>query len=187
MINAELSQEMDWVSDIVETAQFIRQEEGLKLRWPCLQLVVIPSKKEFHLDHFIDVVASQTNVKKVEILKKAKGKQLKKKELAFATIYLDITETSELRAERLARDLIRRIQATRKHQGLHVTQHIQLHVTAKSPELKSAIENTRDAIASKVGASSLEVGEKLPDLETLAIGKLTFADEEITFGFIVEE
>ncbi len=187
MIDVKLSQEMDWVSDIVETAQFIRQEEGLKLRWPCLRLVIVPSKKEFHLDHFIDVVASQTNVKKVEILKKVKGKMLKGKELAFATIYLDISETSDLRAERLARDLIRRIQATRKQHGLHVTQSIQLHVTTKSFDLRSAIESTRNAITSKVGASSLEVCEKLPDLDSLATGKLTFAGEEIKFGFLLEE
>jgi isoleucyl-tRNA synthetase len=187
LIDPERSQEMEWVSDIVEATQFIRQEEGLKLRWPCQRLVIVPSKKEFQLEHFSDVVASQTNVKTVEIQKKAKGDLLKNKELPFATIYLDISETPELRAERLSRDLIRQIQATRKKQGLHVTQRIKLHVAAKSLELRQAVEATRDSIASKVGAITLKVEEKIPTVKGLAVGKLTFANKEVQFGFIVQE
>ncbi len=187
LIDPERSQEMEWVSDIVEAAQFIRQEEGLKLRWPCQRLIIVPSKKEFQLDHFSDVVASQTNVKTVEIQKKAKGDLLKDKELPFATIYLDISETPELRAERLSRDLIRQIQATRKKKGLHVTQRIKLYVAAKSLELRQAVEMTRDSITSKVGAMTLEVEEIIPTVKGLAVGKLTFANKEVQFGFIVEE
>jgi len=187
LIDPERSQEMEWVSDIVEATQFIRQEEGLKLRWPCQRLVIVPSKKEFQLEHFSDVVASQTNVKTVEIQKKAKGDLLKNKELPFATIYLDISETPEIRAERLSRDLIRQIQATRKKQGLHVTQRIKLYVAAKSLELRKAVEMTRDSIASKVGAITLEVEEKIPTVKGLAVGKLTFANKEVQFGFIVQE
>ncbi|MHA2314864.1 MAG: class I tRNA ligase family protein [Candidatus Hermodarchaeia archaeon] len=187
LIDPERSQEMEWVSDIVEATQFIRQEEGLKLRWPCQRLVIKPSKKEFQLEHFSDVVASQTNVKLVEIQKKVKGDFLKDKELPFATIYLDITETPELRAERLSRDLIRQIQATRKKQGLHVTQRIKLYVATKSSELRHAVEMTRDSVASKVGALTLEVEDKLPTVKGLADGKLTFANNEVQFGFIVQE
>ncbi len=187
LIDPERSQEMEWVSDIVEATQFIRQEEGLKLRWPCQRLIIKPSKKEFQLDHFSDVVASQTNVKLVEIQKKVKGDLLKDKELPFATIYLDISETPELRAERLSRDIIRQIQATRKKQGLHVTQRISLYMATKSSELRHAIETTRDSIASKVGALTLKVDEKLPTEKGLAAGKLKFANNEVQFGFIVQE
>jgi hypothetical protein len=150
-------------------------------------LVIVPSKKEFQLGHFSDVVASQTNVKSVEIQKKAKGDLLRDKALPFATVYLDISETPDLRAERLSRDLIRRIQATRKKQGLHVTQRIALYVATKSSELRQAIELTQDGVVSKVGALTLEVGEKLPTVKGLAAGKLTFAEEEVQFGFIVQK
>ncbi len=187
LIDVQLSQEMDWVSDIVEAAQFIRQEAGLKLRWPCERLIVVPSKKEFQLDHFKDVVASQTNVKTVEIARTVKDKQLKEKTLPFATIYLDITATPELKAERLSRDLIRQIQATRKKQGLHVTQHIKLFVITESPELRNAIELTQDVIASKVGASVFAIAEEFPDQKGLAVGRLSFKGQPIQFGFIVHE
>ncbi|MFW9830308.1 MAG: isoleucine--tRNA ligase [Candidatus Thorarchaeota archaeon] len=187
LIDSALSQEMDWVSDIVEIAQFIRQEEGLKLRWPCLRLVIVPTKKEFNLEHFSDVVASQTNVKSVEILKKAKDAKLKGKELPYATVYLDITETPELQAERLARDLIRQIQATRKKAGLHVTQQIELYIATQSSELHQAIEMTMDGITSKVGAIKLEVSEKLPNVKEITSGKITFTGNQIQFGFRVHE
>jgi len=187
LIDPVLSQEMEWVSEIVDAVQFVRQEAGVKLRWPCQRLVIIPSKKEFQLDHFRDVVASQTNVKNVEILKKVKGASLQEKELPFATIYLDLSETPELRAERLARDLIRQIQSTRKTAGLHVTQSIKLHVATLSLELRKAIESTTETISSKVGASTFEVSENLPSIKGAAKGKLKFADNEINFAFLVQD
>ncbi len=187
LIDPTLSQEMEWVSEIVETVQYVRQELGIKLRWPCQRLVIVPSKKEFQLDHFSDVVASQTNVKNVEILKKVKGESLQEKELPFAKIYLDISETPELRAERLARDLIRQIQSTRKKAGLHVTQHIKLHVASESPDQREAIKNTSETITSKVGASALDISETLPSIKGAAKGKLTFAENEIQFAFLVQD
>ena len=187
LINPELSQEMEWVSEIVESAQYLRQEEGLKLRWPCQRLVIIPSKKEFQLDHFSDVVASQTNVKTVEVLKKAKGKALKEKELPFAMIYLDVSETPELQAERLARDVIRQIQATRKKEGLHVTQRITLYIASSSSVLRQAIENTTDTISTKVGATVLNVSEQLPSIEGVAKGTLKFGQKEVQFAFLVHD
>lgn len=187
LINPELSQEMEWVSEIVDAAQHIRQQVGLKLRWPCQRLVILPSKKEFQLDHFSDVVASQTNVKTVQILKKVKGDDLKAMELPFATIYLDISETPELRAERLSRDVIRQIQATRKKAGLHVTQHIELFVATTSNDLRQAIKDTADAISTKVGASQLNISEELPALEWTAKDKLKFAKEKISFAFLVRK
>jgi isoleucyl-tRNA synthetase len=187
LIEPELSQEMEWVSEIVETVQYVRQEAGIKLRWPCQRLVIVPSKKEFQLDHFSDVVASQTNVKTVEILKKVKGESLQEKELSFAKIYLDTSETPELRAERLARDLIRQIQSTRKKEGLHVTQRIKLHVSTKSLELRQAIQNTTEIITSKVGASKLDISETLPSIKGAANGKLKFAEDEIYFAFLVQD
>ncbi|MFX1562973.1 MAG: class I tRNA ligase family protein, partial [Promethearchaeota archaeon] len=182
-IDEKLNREMDWAISIVETAQFIRQEQALKLRWPCRRLVLVPSDKEFSLKHFSDVVASQTNVKQIEIAKQAKDKMLKGKELPFCTVYLDIKETPELRAERLARDLIRSIQSARKQHGLHVTQKISLYLASKSKALTQALELTRDAIKSKVGATKLEISEKIPMQKDAAKGSIKFADEEVHFSF----
>ncbi|MFX1575901.1 MAG: isoleucine--tRNA ligase [Promethearchaeota archaeon] len=187
LIDPELSQEMEWAAEIVETVQYMRQEAGIKLRWPCQRLVIIPSMKEFQLEHFNDVVASQTNVKTVEIHKKVKADSFQEKELSFAKIYLDVSETPELKAERLARDLIRQIQSTRKKAGLHVTQNIRLHVATKSPDLRKAIERTSETISSKVGAISVEISDALPTIKGAAEGRLKFAETEVNFTFLVQD
>ncbi|MFX1564562.1 MAG: isoleucine--tRNA ligase [Promethearchaeota archaeon] len=187
LINEQLSQEMEWVSEIVEAVQYARQEAGIKLRWPCQRLVIVPSKKEFQLDHFDNVVASQTNVKTVEIQKKVTGASLLKKELPFATVYLDISVTPEIKAERLARDLIRQIQSTRKKEGLHVTQRIHLLVATKSTELQRAIKSTSDSIASKVGATTFEIKDELPSIKGKGQGTLKFEDDRILFAFRVQD
>jgi len=184
MIDEELGQEMEWVLDIVEAAQALRQEAGIKLRWPCRRLIIVP-KREFKLKHFSGIVASQANVKQVEFAKTVRETALKGKELPFCSVYLDLTETPELQAERLSREVIRRVQATRKKQGLHVTQRINLSIAIRDQQLRRALEAFREAIATKVGASSLEIADKLPGAKGAASGVFTFGEHSIRFEFVL--
>jgi hypothetical protein len=177
---------MEWILDIVDAAQFLRQEAGIKLRWPCLRLIIVPTKEDFALKHFSSVVASQANVQLVEVAKEVKDTTLKAKELPFCTVYLDTTETPEIQAERVARDLIRRIQSTRKRHGLHVTQSITLYIATKSTKLSKLIRNAKESIASKVGAISLKISKQLPETEG-ARGKLKFGKHHIEFAFTATE
>jgi isoleucyl-tRNA synthetase len=185
LIDEKLSREMQDALDIVEAAQALRQEAGVKLRWPCSRLVVVPGRKDFSLGQVTGIVARQANVVSVEVGPKPRGADLKSKELPFCTVYLDIAKTAELQAERLSRELIRQIQAARKRQGLHVTQQIMLYVAVKSPELSEAIRTTKASIASKVGARALNLVKELPSTGIGATGALTFADQQIRFGFVV--
>jgi isoleucyl-tRNA synthetase len=187
LIDDKLDREMEWVLDIVDAAQFLRQEAGIKLRWPCLRLVIVPTKEDFILKHFSSVIESQANVKRVEILKELKEKSLKMKELPFCRVYLDLTETPEIRAERLARELIRRVQSTRKQQGLHITQRITLYVGTRSQELSQLIRSTKESIASKVGAVSMKVSKQLKKTVDGASGTLKFGKHKIEFAFVVTE
>ncbi len=187
LIDEELDREMDWVLDIVEAAQFLRQEAGIKLRWPCLRLLIVPTKDEFTLKYFSNVVASQANVHEVEVVKEVKEKSLKVKELPFCTVYLDISETPEIQAERIARELIRRIQSTRKQQGFHVTQSITLYIATKNAELSKLIRKAKESIASKVGAVSIKISKQLPQTEEGASGELKFREQKIEFAFTTTE
>jgi hypothetical protein len=123
----------------------------------------------------------------VEVVKEVKDKTLKTKELPFCTVYLDTTETPEIKAERIARDLIRRIQSTRKRKGLHVTQRITLHIATKSTETSKLIRKTKESIASKVGAVSLKISKQLPVIKDGASGKLEFGEHKIEFAFTAAE
>jgi isoleucyl-tRNA synthetase len=185
LINTELKQEMQDALDIVEAAHALRQEAGVKLRWPCIRLIVVPSRKGFTFEHFREVVGKQANVVHVEVTKKAKGGELRSKDLSFCTVYLDVGKTAELQAERLAREIIRQVQVARKRHGLHVTQQILLNIAVKSSELCEALEATKTAIASKVGARSLTVLDRLPSIDGAAKGRLEFAGQLVQFSLVV--
>jgi isoleucyl-tRNA synthetase len=185
LIDSELKREMQDALDIVETAQALRQEAGVKLRWLCNRLVIVPSRKDFSLEHVAEIVAKQANVVHVEIGKKPKDVELRSKDLPFCAVYLDVGKTAELQAERLAREIIRQIQVARKQYGLHVTQQIVLQIAVKNSELSEALEATKTSIASKVGARSLTVVEQLPSMDKAATGSLTFADQQVRFSFVV--
>ncbi|HEC08992.1 MAG TPA: isoleucine--tRNA ligase [Acidimicrobiales bacterium] len=71
-------------------------------------------------------------------------------------VSLDTEVTPDLAAEGLARDLIRHVQVLRRESGLDVTDRIRLAVTT-DPELASAVEDHRPAIAEAVLADEIEV------------------------------
>ncbi len=69
-------------------------------------------------------------------------------------VILDVTMTPELKAEGLARDLVRLIQTTRKEAGLHVSDRIELALSLP-PELAAAVESHRRFIAEETLALAL--------------------------------
>ena len=64
------------------------------------------------------------------------------------TVALDLTVTSELQEEGLARELVNRIQNLRKEKGLQVTDRIILHIE-NNVTTNSAFENFKDYICSE--------------------------------------
>ncbi len=73
----------------------------------------------------------------------------------LATVAVDATLTPELKAEGLAREMVRRIQALRKDAGFDIADRIHLHVRA-SPQLAQAISTHRDFIMGETLALSLD-------------------------------
>jgi isoleucyl-tRNA synthetase len=73
-----------------------------------------------------------------------------------AVVHLDVELSPELRAEGLARDVIRVVQAARKEQGLNVSDRIRL--TAALPEeVADAVRTHRDQVMRAVLATDLDV------------------------------
>jgi isoleucyl-tRNA synthetase len=73
-----------------------------------------------------------------------------------AVVHLDVEISPELRAEGLARDVIRVVQAARKEQGLNVSDRIRL--TAALPdEVADAVRAHRDQVMRAVLATDLVV------------------------------
>lgn len=77
------------------------------------------------------------------------------------TVALDLEITPELRAEGLAREVVKRIQTFRKESGFEITDRIAVAVAANS-EIAEAVNAYRDYIATQVLADSIVLSEQLP-------------------------
>jgi isoleucyl-tRNA synthetase len=73
------------------------------------------------------------------------------------TVAMDITISSELKQEGIARELVNRIQNFRKEAGLEVTDKIQVTITT-STEISEAVESNKNYIADEVLATAIHVG-----------------------------
>ncbi len=73
-------------------------------------------------------------------------------------VVLDTVLTAELRAEGMARDLVRLVQQARKDAGLHVADHIRLHVEAVG-EARVALEAHAGYVAAQTLADELAFAE----------------------------
>lgn len=77
------------------------------------------------------------------------------------TVALDLTITPELRAEGLAREVVKRIQTFRKESGFEITDRIAITIPAQSP-LTEAVETFKDYIASQVLADKIMLVDDMP-------------------------
>lgn len=78
------------------------------------------------------------------------------------TVALDITITSELKEEGIARDLVNRIQNLRKDKNLRVTDKILLQIKSDE-QLDEAINNNLNYICAETLASSLEIKDEIAE------------------------
>ncbi|MGD0559889.1 MAG: isoleucine--tRNA ligase [Streptosporangiaceae bacterium] len=77
------------------------------------------------------------------------------------TVALDVVVTPSLRAEGLAREVVRLVQDARKSDGLEVTDRITLRWSSSSPELSAALSSHGSAIAAEVLAVDFGPGDSL--------------------------
>ena len=68
-------------------------------------------------------------------------------------VLIDTRITPELKAEGMARDVVRFVQDARKDAGLDVADKIVLHLGTASPELRAAIDTHRATIAAETQAT----------------------------------
>ncbi len=135
-IDNEVLDKMSRTRQIITDALALRMqksetEQQIKIRQPLAELVY-PGEK---LPEFYEqIIADEVNVKNV-----MNGPEL----------MLDKTLTEELKREGYARDLIRAVQAARKHAGLQVDDQIKLSLSVATPE------GYADLIKSEVNATEI--------------------------------
>jgi isoleucyl-tRNA synthetase len=75
------------------------------------------------------------------------------------TVALDLSVSDELRAEGMAREMVRLVQEARKSDGLEVTDRIAVRWSAGGPELAAALAAHGELIAGEVLAVSFGPGD----------------------------
>ena len=99
----------------------------------------------------------------------------------WLTVAIDTEITPELRSEGLAREVVRRIQDTRKQADFEIADRIRTHYQA-SPDLSQAIQDFEEYI--KEETLTVELVEAAPE-EDMFQNTVSFEGEELTLGLEV--
>jgi isoleucyl-tRNA synthetase len=122
-VDEKILETMALVRQVVNEGLAQRAEAGIKVRQPLESVdVALPNQLDPQLQ---DIIAEELNVKAVSVTKSD-----------TMTVTLNTKLTDELKAEGLARELIRHIQQGRKEAGLEVENHILLTVAAPDAQAK---------------------------------------------------
>jgi len=89
---------------------------------------------------------------------------IKKLETSIGPIGLDLTETREIRAERLMRDLARYIRATRKKMGLKPRDLVIIELSGDS-ELIHLLRGVMEELKIRAGAEEVKILDKIEEAQ----------------------
>jgi isoleucyl-tRNA synthetase len=165
LINKELEIEMETTRKIVSTALQQRDKEQIGIKWPLAKATVsTPTQPNEELSQ---IIKEELNIKEIEY---QKSETLKVK--------LDTKITPELKAEGYAREISRKIQATRKEANLVKSDTIELEIIS---DFNDILESQIDIIKEKVGATSINLDKSHKKLSHSKEGKIR--DKKFKIGF----
>jgi isoleucyl-tRNA synthetase len=134
-ISAKTEKLMELARKVVEMGLAERNQKGIKVRQPLAKLTVTSPIKSMPTD-LKNIIAEEVNIKTLMLLQ---GRGLKVK--------LDTKITPDLKAEGIARDLVRSIQEARKKAGFNVEDRIETFWDTNDSEIARAIETQAKYIA----------------------------------------
>ncbi|HJW96761.1 MAG TPA: isoleucine--tRNA ligase [archaeon] len=175
LIDGKLEENMMIADSLIESLNSARQEAGVKLKWPLLEIHVHPKDKkaEDAVANLKEIIQNMGNVRNVILLKKLpkEGKRFEHGEFVLGEVLMN---------EALVRELIRKIQMLRKEEKLKVTQRISLVLETDSGT-QEKLHSAKSEVLEGVGAGSLEF-RKLKEEK----GKLEFEGAKVRIWFGVE-
>jgi len=164
LIDTTLEEAMEQVKQIVDTILAIRQENDVKLRYPCREAQIELKNESPLLMNLLDIISNQANIKTMKIVSKIEeNENFKIKQLPNAIVALDMQVSEDLKIERIIKELQRHIQQARKKNGLHVKDRINLIVICPNEDLCSSIEQSKTSLQQVTGAGTLQLLTELPE------------------------
>lgn len=140
LINQDLEEDFRVALEVIENGLKFRDRNQRGLKWP-LSKAIINSNSEPREEIKL-IIMSQLNVRALEFIKSE-----------ALSVELDINLTPELESEGFAREVSRKVQASRKQLGLIKEDKIKLQI--HSTELKEILKPHLEFIRERTGASSL--------------------------------
>lgn len=169
-INKELEQEMELVKWTVSQGLKERDKAQIGIKWP-LSKATIKYYKNFSKE-LNQIIKEELNIKKLEY------KEAHEKDWG---ITLDTNITPELEAEGFAREISRKIQATRKKASLIKTDEIEIEIIS---EFNDKIKSQLNFIQERVGAKTISFAKSNKKFNYSEEGKIKNKSFTIKFNKI---
>ncbi len=164
-VDEQILSAMNTVRVVVEMGLALRAEHGRKVRQPLAELVIgvenLPTDLQI-------IIAEELNVKKVRVTTKTEPTDFARKEGNGITLFLDITLTPELKAEGLARDMVRAINQLRKDQGLTIKDNITVRYASADALVGEAVTVFGEQIMADTLTHQITADATLLGVETVA-------------------
>ncbi len=169
LIDDNLEADMDRVKLIVEAINSMRQEAGIKARWPLSEVSIQLNENE-SVKSLADVIKVLGNTEKVNFVKTLKeGKEFEWGKLSLGSVLKD---------EALVRELIRKTQELRKESKLQVSDSIEI-LFASDKETLGILKKFEKELTAGVGAKKITFSEKNTEFK----GELDFETRKIKVDF----
>ncbi len=171
-IDKKLEEGMEIAEQVIEGMHALRQEKGIKIRWPVDRVFVrLKDRKHEQLARELEaVIKNMGNVKQVVFVSKLTGKKAKFElgELALGAVLED---------EAFLRELVRKVQMLRKHAGLNVHDRIVLELETDK-KTRQLLDKYRNELLKGVGGKEIKYSKTKQSK-----GKLEFRGKSIAIGF----
>ncbi|MBI4177575.1 MAG: isoleucine--tRNA ligase [Candidatus Aenigmarchaeota archaeon] len=145
---------------VVEAINALRQENGVRLRWPLRKVVIQESggiDKNRLSEGAINVIKNSGNVKEVSFSPYPQ-KDMASRSVGGTEIFLDVRMDNELIEESMVSELVRKVQTMRKDKKLDVRETISLFIRSDARTERS-VRKWEDAVKKSVGAAKIEYAE----------------------------
>jgi isoleucyl-tRNA synthetase len=158
--NEEILFRMDMVMGICEAGRKIRQDNKVKLRQPVKEVVVLSTIPWLH--EFRDIITDELNCKVLRITDKLDdraGYASGKAGNDMVEVLMDVNITDELYLEGISREIIRRIQITRKELDLPYDKKISLYIDG-SEDVRRSLTLYQKNIMNETLVESVQIERK---------------------------
>ncbi|HDL02425.1 MAG TPA: isoleucine--tRNA ligase, partial [Candidatus Pacearchaeota archaeon] len=166
LINKDLELEMETTRNIVSSSLKERDKAQIGIKWPLAKATIStpiqPNKK------LSEIIKEELNIK-----------ELVYKKTETLEVTLDTQITPELEAEGYAREISRKIQATRKKAELIKTDFIELEI---SSDFNNLLNSQLDFLKARVGAKTISLEKSNKSFNHSEVGKIKGKKFDIKFN-----